>query len=330
MSPANNVPQRAELSPAGLLLRILWIALGAVLLAAIVAPWIYFFAQFALPVLHGFPFRRFFSRSAQVILLVGLLPLLLHWRRFSLSRLGLGRNPLARRDFFGGFLAALLPAVVVAGIWIACDVYRPRKDLSWLPLARVFLTAGVVSLLEEFLFRGILLGLAVQAWGRLRGVLVTTVVFAAVHFLHPPKVDVPVVTWASGFDQIAAIFRTLPDGRLTVLGFATLLMAGGILAVVTVRTRSLWAAIGLHAGWILAQQSLNWLAKFRPRPPEALLPWVGPSLVSGAVPTGLVSLAALGITLALLVLVVRPRPRCPSDPPTEEGADRSPGSRDVQ
>ena len=71
-----------------------------------------------------------------------------------------------------------------------------------------------------------------------------------------------------------------------------------ILAFATIRTRSLWLAIGLHAGWIFCQQTLQWLAKFRVKPPEALLPWIGPNVVSGAVPTGLVPRSVLLLTAA--------------------------------
>jgi len=88
---------------------------------------------------------------------------------------------------------------------------------------------------------------------------------------------------------------------LNVLGWGmlSLLLAGLILAVATLRTRSLFLAIGLHAGWIIGQQGLQWAAKFRIKPPEALLPWIGPNVVSGAVPTGLVPSAMLLLTMAL-------------------------------
>jgi len=79
---------------------------------------------------------------------------------------------------------------------------------------------------------------------------------------------------------------------------ATLFAAGMLLAWAAVRTRSLWLPIGLHAGWILGQQGLNWLAKYRVKPPEEFLPWIGPSLVSGVVPTGLLPLAAFAVTAA--------------------------------
>jgi hypothetical protein len=72
--------------------------------------------------------------------------------------------------------------------------------------------------------------------------------------------------------------------------------------VATIRTRSLFLAIGLHAGWILGQQGIQILGKFDIKPSEQLLPWVGENVVSGAVPTGLVPLAVLGFTGILILL----------------------------
>ena len=48
--------------------------------------------------------------------------------------------------------------------------------------------------------------------------------------------------------------------------------------------------------WIFCQQGLQWLAKYRVQPPEALLPWIGPNVVSGAVPIGLLPLGVLLLT----------------------------------
>jgi len=67
-----------------------------------------------------------------------------------------------------------------------------------------------------------------------------------------------------------------------------------------VTTRSLWLPIGLHAGWVFAQQTSNLFLQTTASGPSAWLPWVGPNLVSGAVPTGLLPLAAL-LATGLLV-----------------------------
>ena len=75
-------------------------------------------------------------------------------------------------------------------------------------------------------------------------------------------------------------------------------------------TRSLWLPVGLHAGWVLGQQLINLVGKYRVKPPDAFLPWVGPNVVSGMVPTGIAPAAALLVTGALvwwyLARVARP------------------------
>jgi membrane protease YdiL (CAAX protease family) len=128
------------------------------------------------------------------------------------------------------------------------------------------------------------------------------------HFLRPARIDTGAeVTWLSGWEQLLMIFHGAPPWPLLGYGIFTLLLAGGILAWVTLRTRSLWGAIGLHAGWILGQQGFLAVARLRVKPEEALLPWVGPNLVSGAVPTGIVPAAVLAFTGLLLWVLWRRR-----------------------
>ena len=45
--------------------------------------------------------------------------------------------------------------------------------------------------------------------------------------------------------------------------------------------------------------------KYRVKPPEALMPWIGPNVVSGAVPTGLVPLGVLLLTRAGVWIYLR-------------------------
>ena len=96
-----------------------------------------------------------------------------------------------------------------------------------------------------------------------------------------------------------------PPWPLLGWGLFSLMLAGILLAVATLRTRSLFLSIGLHAGWIFGQQALQWMAKFRIKPPDALLPWVGQNVVSGAVPTGLIPAGILLLTMALTFFYLR-------------------------
>ncbi len=277
-----------------------WLA-AAALCAAVFSPPAYW-------LLHGVidhPFPRFFNRTFQIAAFVLLVPLLLSLKIRHPSEFGIEKNPHPWRDLGTGLMLALLPVLILGAGYLATDIYRVKKDIDPAGILRILGTAGVVAIVEEILFRGVLLGLAVRAMGPTRGALVVSGIFATIHFLRPPRqFDGPVEWWA-GFAQIGKIFDGAPPPMLFVLGFVSLLTAGLILSAAALGTRSLWLPIGLHAGWIAGQQGLHWFAKSRIKPPDALIPWIGPNVVSGAVPTGLVPLCALLLTAALLWVILR-------------------------
>ena len=288
---AFNIPTLNALS------KILIALVAVVLVACLVSPVAYEIGQAlsgVIPAAGGFPFHRYFSRSVQVCAIIAVVPLVFWIGVRNVRELGIDKNPFARTDFFAGLLAALAPGMVLALVTIQMDVFRVRNEHEFTHLLRILLTAGFVAVIEEFLFRGVLLGLALRVVGRVWAVLITSAAFAAVHFVRPSKTAVGEVSWTSGFAQAVVSLQDMPPWPLLGYGVVTLFFSGMVLAWVTLRTRSLWPAIGLHAGWIFGQQGLAWLAKFRARPLEEFLPWIGPNLVSGAVPTGLVPLVALG------------------------------------
>jgi membrane protease YdiL (CAAX protease family) len=247
--------------------------------------------------LDGHPFHRFFSRTAQVSAIVLLWPLIRWLNIRSISELGIEKNSRRVQDLVFGIVVAFLPVIILAGSYFWMDILRLRDSFAWSGFVRIFFTAAFVSVLEEILFRGVLLGLAVRSIGRIPGVLLVSAAFAVVHFLKP-KGLIPAdnVTWLSGFQLLSTSFDSGPSLPLLISGCIALFVIGCILSGATLATRSLWLAIGIHAGLVFAQQSLNLVARFRIKPPEALLPWVGPNVVSGMVPTGLVPLVVLLVT----------------------------------
>ena len=65
------------------------------------------------------------------------------------------------------------------------------------------------------------------------------------------------VEWWSGFAQIIGFVDAVPPPWLLLSGFVSLLVAGLILAVATLWTRSLWLAIGLHGAGSLVSKLFN-------------------------------------------------------------------------
>jgi uncharacterized protein len=281
--------------------KILLYLVVVVLLGAVLSPPIYWMLHEAV----DFPFYRYLSRVTQVTAFVLLGPLLFWLGIRSTREFGLERNSRAMRDALAGFALALVPGALFGGVYLLLDIYRIKQEIIFGLLFRLALTAGFVAVVEEFLFRGVLLGLAAKAFGRWPAALGVSLAFAAIHFLRPGKQADSVVEWWSGLAQIARVFEALPPPMILLSGLVSLFVAGMILAAATLRTRSLWLAIGLHAGWIFCQQVLQWLARYRVKPPDDLMPWVGPNVVSGAVPTGLLPLGALLLTGAGLWYYLR-------------------------
>ena len=284
---------------------------GVILLACLFAPPLYWAGDAlaergVLPFLHGFPFHRYFSRCLQIAALVLLLPAFRLAGIRSLGALGIGRNPEWKRDLAAGLSIAFLPVVLLAAGYIAFDIYALKKGIDVAGLLKILASAAAVPLLEEFLFRGVLLGLFLRVLGPWPAAAVSSLVFGIVHFLRVAKPSVPSpVGWMSGFEQLPLAFSSAPPWPVLGWGFLSLVIAGLILAFATLRTRSLFLAIGLHAGWILGQQGLQFIAKYRVKPPEAFLPWVGPNVVSGAVPTGVVPVIVLLATAGFAILYLR-------------------------
>lgn len=290
------------------LAKLLLYAAAVVLLAALLSPPVY---ELLHPVLGDVPFRRVFSRTALIVALALLWPALRWMQVRSLSELGLERDPRARAHVLAGLALAALGLLPLAAWYLGLDLWRPREDFLWSKLPAVIATAAVVPLVEEFLFRGVLLGLAVRYFGRGAGVVSISLVFAVVHFIDS-RYDVADVRWSSGFELLGHAFSNSGGAAVAFSGGVALFVLGVIFALATLRTRSLWLAIGLHAGCIFGQQALNLFAKFRVRPPDAWMPWVGPNVVHGMVPTGLGPLAALLVIGLLVWWYLRREPRPPA------------------
>jgi len=266
--------------------------LGVVLLGALLAPPLYWLGQAcsqisALQFLKDTDFQRYFARSVLISAFL-LLPLVI--RSIGLGRLrnlGLSRNPLWWRDIVAGFLLSVAVTAVLGFIAIHLGIYTWKGHLPWNLVAAVFLPALIVSVIEEFLFRGAILGLVRQTISTVPAMVLVSALFSIIHFFRPVDGQISVVQWYSGFDLIGKLFGRFTDPLLVGGGFMTIFVLGLLLADSVVRTRSLWLSIGLHAGTVFGKMSFNKLTKQLTQAP----PWFGPELTIG-----------LGSVLTLLFL----------------------------
>ena len=239
------------------------------------------------------PFRKFFHRGLLVAAIVLLWPTARWLRVPNVRSLGLEANPHRWRDLGAGFAASFLMMVVLAAVLLALHVVKLRNHVHGADLASIAASAVVVSILEEWLFRGAILGLLARAMNRYAALFATSALFSILHFLKPNDAAVPhAVGWLSGFALIPGAFAQFHEPWLVLGGFTTLFCVGWILGFSRLTTRSLGLAIGLHAGWVFGIMSFSKITK-RLIPVEDTLPWFGADLTVGLGSVGVVLLTGL-------------------------------------
>ena len=303
---------------------VLWV-LSALVLAAVITPWIYqagknladaaaagnlpAFLEWLGNAAGRAKFGRFFSRALVLSALV-MLPVLF-WRirriRGSTGTVGRPLEPVS----WGSALAQIGVGFVIAAglLWglgavlEAIGAYSVKLDPPAVAkfLRKTLIPAVAAPLLEEWLFRGLILGLWLRFARPLAACLGTSLFFAFVHFLDPPDGSVipdPSAPLA-GFELLGKILLHFANPQFFVTDFATLFGIGMILAWARLRTGALWFSIGLHAGWIAAFKGFNLLHETVANHP--LRPWgVGEDLRSGMLP-----LATLAITAGVCHFAMR-------------------------
>lgn len=240
--------------------RALTIYLGAVFLgAAVLAPWIWHGIQSlsslvpALERTAGQPFHRYVNRCLLVLALGGLWPLMRCLRVSSPTDMGWESPGNALRPVFQGAALGFLTLGIIAAVAVISGVRDWNFDPSlaqWTGrLSSALLAACVVSLLEEFLFRGAVYTALRRVHGFLIATILSSLLYAFVHFFNRPPQPETVHVW-SGFLTLGAMLRGFVSLEMLIPGWINLLIAGCLLAVAREQTGHLSWSIGLHAGWI--------------------------------------------------------------------------------
>ena len=240
------------------------IYLGAMLFASFFAPVVYFslqaWAERAPNALNTYlaakDFPRYFDRVRWLPVLLFLPWLLKHCDLWSWTRLGYGRISGYWRPLLGWFLIGWALLMVVAGLQTlsyGLDI-RSGLDSSDVLFSALgaLVSALIVALLEETIFRGVVLRLVYSALETVPAILLSALFFAFVHFKKIPSpiwTDETPVNWLSGF---VVGFWTLLSVVTTFdpYTFATTFLAGVSLSIVFLWKGSLWPCVGLHPGWV--------------------------------------------------------------------------------
>jgi membrane protease YdiL (CAAX protease family) len=270
----------------------LWF-LGAILLAGLIGACLAYPAYELTLSFAQFAFHRVASRIAMLVLIVELVWLCRHlhiahkrdfgyglpWRKFLRVSLLAGAFGMASAALGAAFL-----------LHTQLRIRDPQFIASAAGLARIFLvglSSGLaVALLEETVMRGAMHTAIERESGPWTAALLTTPLFAALHFFAKVRIPADELHWASGFDLLARSFAPLAHPSLVLDSFLSWLMVGLILSMTRILTGNIAVAIGLHVGWVIVLRMLQestlrggspdysvWVGRFDGLLGYWLLPW---------------------------------------------------------
>jgi len=214
------------------------------------------------PIFNGFlpyGFARVFNRIVMILAVLAVL-IFVRFRKEMFVGYGLDLRKDSARLFWTGFLTVTLVLVAFTAVQIlaghATVLFRDMSSKRW--LYKIFggiAGAFLIGIVEEFFFRGfIFTSLRDKV---LRGspwiaMVATSLFYASLHFVSIRK---PVISsdpgFVDGLKMIAAPLRSFANWQSVWPAFIGLFLFGMILNGCVVRTRSLYASIGVHAGAVL-------------------------------------------------------------------------------
>jgi uncharacterized protein len=208
------------------------------------------------PWLDNPKFHRIASRVGMLLLVVGFI--------FVARRLKVGdRRSLGYSLPWKKFIAEVGKALLLGAIlmmpalitMIALDmrqlVGQPLDVEHWLRLILSGIITGLtVALIEETFLRGAMQTAITRESGARLAIVLTSLVYAATHFIGRYRVPAAEVNAGSGLDMLANALSALAHPVGILDAFLCLTAVGIMLGMVRARTGNIAAPIGLHAGWV--------------------------------------------------------------------------------
>jgi len=222
---------------------------------ALLAPCLYWIVQWIAPTSHlaHNPFHRYVNRSLLVLALIGIWPLMRGLGAKSWHDVGLVKTGGEWQRLSAGFALGFSSLACAAAIVLAAHGRQWNANLTIARIAGSIVgaavTAVVVAVLEELLFRGAIFGALRKIWNWRAALLLSSMIYALVHFMQSADLAGP-ITWHSGLEILPRMLRGFSDWPVVIPGFFNLTLAGILLGLAYRKTGNLYFSIGLHAGWI--------------------------------------------------------------------------------
>jgi len=202
------------------------------------------------------PFRQILTRSTQLFLVLSIFPAMAYLK-INKEELGFAPGLVFLKQLLQGFglgFMTLMPVFIILSVF-EINVIDETQVWTVGMLAKTMainlLLALLISLIEEPLFRGLLLVSLNRKLSIMAAILISSTYYAGLHFLSI-KTDIPVqeINLFSGFKLLGEAFGNLlnPDN---LSAFFALLMVGIFLGVLRTQVKvSLGLCIGCHTCWV--------------------------------------------------------------------------------
>jgi uncharacterized protein len=201
-------------------------------------------------------FRQIINRLAQLFLVLSIFPIMVYLK-ISKEELGFAARPVFLKQLFQGFGLGFITLTPVFIVLYMLKINVLDETQLWTAglLARYMvinlLLALLISLIEEPLFRGIMLTSLSKKLPVMAAIIISSTYYAALHFFSS-KTDIPVqdIGLFSGFKLLGEAFGNLLNPQILSAFFA-LLMVGIFLGVLRTQVKaSLGLCIGCHTCWV--------------------------------------------------------------------------------
>lgn len=180
----------------------------------------------------------------------------------------------SKKKFLGNLLQGILAGILVLALLnlflllFGVHQIKPNLDYFWsnlfLIIIKAILAGLVIGFIEESIFRGALFSGLYKKTGAVVTVTLTSLVYAAVHFLkYRALPEGTEITWVTGMEILPEAFFRFSDPNI-IDHFLTLLVLGVLLSMVRIRNGNIAMCIGIHAGIVMTMKVTGRFSDYMP------------------------------------------------------------------